>query len=264
MDKIRQAVDRARSATFVAPGVDHPRDKVEVAGKLRRVKLDLDHLESNRIVAHRASDERTRAFDMMRTQVLQSMEASSLQMLAVTSPTAGCGKTVTATNLAISIARQPDRSVLLVDMDLRKPKVATYLGLEFDHGLMSALDGRASLLDTVVQADCGPYAFEVLPSEGCSAGSAEWMASQSMTNVLQAIRREFRSYVVIVDLPPMLVGDDVICFLPRTDAVLLIGGAGMSTVSEIAECNKHLQGTRVLNFVLNKASTSAAPSYGYY
>jgi protein-tyrosine kinase len=104
----------------------------------------------------------------------------------------------------------------------------------------------------------------VLPCEGCDVGSAEWMGSQAMTNVLQAIRREFRTHVVLFDLPPMLVGDDVICLLPRMDAVLLIGGAGLSSVSDIAECNKHLQGANVLRFVLNKVSESAAPHYGYY
>jgi Mrp family chromosome partitioning ATPase len=192
------------------------------------------------------------------------MEMSSWQVLAVTSPTAGCGKTVTAANLAFSIARQPERNVLLVDMDLRKPKVAEYLGIKFEHGLMSALEGRASLVDTVVEANCGPYAVHVLPCEGCPTGSAEWMASQAMVNVIQSIRREFRSHIVILDLPPILVGDDVISVLPRVDAALMIGGAGMSRVSDLAECNKHLQGTNVLRFVLNKVPESAAPHYGYY
>ena len=70
-----------------------------------------------------------RYYDMLRTQVLQEMDKKSWQFLAVTSPTAACGKTVTACNLAMSIARLPERSVLLVDLDLRKPMVAEYLGV---------------------------------------------------------------------------------------------------------------------------------------
>lgn len=279
MDKIRQAVDLARSATRIGSVVDEvhaqrigsvvdevtaPRLQSAQNPGFMRVKLDPKHLEANRIVAHATTDARARAFDMLRTQVLQSMEAASWQFLAVTSPTAGCGKTVTAANLALSIARQPERNVLLVDLDMRKPKVAEYLGFKFDRGIMSALDGRASLLETVVEASYGPYSLQVLPNEGCTVGTAEWMASQSMNNLLQAIRREFRSHVVIFDLPPMLVGDDVICFLPKVDSVLLIGGAGMSSVADITECNKHLQTTNVLRFVLNKVTESAGPHYGYY
>lgn len=267
MDKIRQAVDLARAATRGSAMVEEtPAPSIQnmQASAFRRVKLDPKHLEEHRIVAHSATDPRARAFDMLRTQVLQSMEQGSWQTLAVTSPTAGCGKTVTAANLALSIARQPERSVLLVDLDLRKPKTAEYLGIKFDRGVMSALEGRSSLIDTVVEASYGPYAIHVLPCEGCSVGSAEWMASQSMGNLLQAIRREFRSHVVVVDLPPMLVGDDVICLLPKIDSVLLIGSAGMSSVADISECNKHLQSTNVLRFVLNKVSYSAAPHYGYY
>lgn len=267
MDKIRQAVDLARSAKrdgSMLEAAPAPSIQNMQGSAFRQVKLDPKHLEANRIVAHAATDTRARAFDMLRTQVLQQMEQGSWQFLAVTSPTAGCGKTVTAANLALSIARQPERAVLLVDLDLRKPKIAEYLGIKFDRGVMSALDGRSSLLETVVEASYGPYSINVLPCEGCAVGSAEWMASQAMSNLLQAIKREFRSHVVVFDLPPMLVGDDVICFLPKVDSVLLIGGAGMSSVSDIVECNKHLQSTNVLRFVLNKVSESAAPHYGYY
>ena len=64
---------------------------------------------------------------MLRAQVLQSMDENGWQFLAVTSPTTGCGKSVTAINLALSVARQSERSVFLVDMDLQRPKIADYL-----------------------------------------------------------------------------------------------------------------------------------------
>ena len=82
---------------------------------------------------------------MLRTQVLQAMDQKNWQFLAITSPTAGCGKTVTAINLALSIARQPERSALLVDMDLQRPAVANYLGIKCRHGVRSILEGA---LDT--------------------------------------------------------------------------------------------------------------------
>ena len=72
---------------------------------------------------------------MLRTQILQSMDMKAWQFLGITSATEGCGKSVVAVNLALSIARQPERSVLLVDLDLQKPQVANYLGLKCEAAL---------------------------------------------------------------------------------------------------------------------------------
>ena len=162
-----------------------------------------------RIVSHNKDDLRSRSFDMLRTQVLQSMDNAGWQVLAVTSPTAGCGKTVTACNLALSIARLPERSVLLVDLDMRKPKVADYLGIKRDFGLLSVLHGRQNLLDTIVQVGIEREQFLVLPGEH-TPESSEWMASPAMATLLQTLKREYRSRIVILDLPPILAGDDVL------------------------------------------------------
>lgn len=269
MDSIKQAVELARAAESaprsdaggLASGFSH---QPASDAHIRDVRLDSVHLEAARIVAFGTSSEHGRYYDMLRTQVLQEMDKKSWQFLAVTSPTAGCGKTVTACNLAMSIARLPGRSVLLVDLDLRKPMVENYLGLGPTGGILSVLEGRSTLSSAMLQANIGPNSFMVLPGSVPSPGSSEWMASQTMGNVLQTIQRDFRSRVVIFDLPPMLLGDDVISILPRMDAVLLVAGVGITSVSDIKECQKHLQKTPVVRVVVNKATESAGSYYGYY
>jgi Mrp family chromosome partitioning ATPase len=201
---------------------------------------------------------------MLRTQVLQAMDHSGWQILAITSGTAGCGKSVTACNLAMSIARLPERSVLLVDMDLHKPRIADYLGLDVRQGLLSVLNGEAALSSAIVRASIGNNRLLVLPGEVGKSGSAEWMASQAMTNCLQVLRRDFRSHVVILDLPPVLVGDDVITLLPQIDSVLLVASVGVSTLSDIKECYKHIRSTPIARVVLNKVSDKIEGYYGYY
>jgi Mrp family chromosome partitioning ATPase len=181
------------------------------------------------------------------------MDKKSWQFLAVTSPTAGCGKSVTACNLAMSIARLPERSVLLVDLDLRKPMVAKYLGLGSNGGILSVLEGRSTLSAAVLQASIGPNSFLVLPGSESTSGT-----------VLQGIKRDFRSRVVIFDLPPMLLGDDVISILPRMDAALLVAGVGSTSVADIKECQKHLKRTPVVRVVVNKATETTGSYYGYY
>jgi MinD superfamily P-loop ATPase len=83
-----------------------------------------------------------------------------------------------------------------------------------------------------------------------------------MSTLLQAIKRDFKSRIVILDMPPMLTSDDVIAILPQIDCVLLVAAAGASTVSEIKDCSKHLQAAEVVRLVLNKSSEPAI-GYGY-
>src|SRR5262245_12915814 len=153
MEFIRQAINRVRGSlvpeavvsdlgltrTPLSAGTDKTSTTRTRFGELT---LDPRHLESRRIVAHDVRDPRAKSFDILRTQVLRTMDTSHWQMLAVTSPTPGCGKTVTAVNLALSIARQSDRAVLLVDLDLQKPQVAACLGLTCSTGVLSVVEGE--------------------------------------------------------------------------------------------------------------------------
>jgi protein-tyrosine kinase len=154
--------------------------------------------------------------------------------------------------------------VLLVDLDLRKPMIADYLGLGKSGGVLGILEANAALRETVVQAKIGTTDLLVLPGSGASSRSSEWMASQRMNSLLQAIKRDFRSRIVIFDLPPLLLGDDVISILPRMDTVLLVAGAGSSTLTDIRECQKHLQRTPVVRLVVNKVASSVDSYYAYY
>jgi protein-tyrosine kinase len=261
VDSIRQAVELARASgnAKAKPVAQDASDS-----PTRVVSLNPAHLESSRIVGHGVLGAPGRYYDMTRTQILQEMDQNSWQSLTVTSATAGCGKTVTACNLALSIARLAERSVVLVDMDLQKPKVAEYLGIKSHEGLLSVLEGAASLSSVMVEARIGRSKLLVLPGEVCKSGSSEWMASQAMATLLQTIKREFRSRIIIFDMPPMLLGDDVISVLPQMEAVLLVAGVGSTSVSDIKECHKHLKTTPVVRVVVNRVSEAPDSYYGYY
>jgi protein-tyrosine kinase len=269
VDPIKQAIDLARAAESgprqAAVGLSEPARPGPTDPHIREVRLDAARLEQARIVAHGGTNPHGRYYDMLRTQVLQEMDQNSWQFLAITSPTAECGKTVTACNLAMSISRLPGRSVLLVDMDMHKPMVADYLGLEgCSSGLLGILEEHGSLASAILQASIGPNKLMVLPGAGSSSSSSEWMASQTMGTLLQAIKRDFRSRIVIFDLPPMLIGDDVISILPRMDAVLLVAGVGTTSASDIKECQKHLSRSNLVRVVVNKVTDAADAYHAYY
>ena len=273
MEHVRQAIERAKElqAADAQPQTTlaslhpefRPNSGATGMARLARMEFTLNsaHLESQRIIAHDSADVRSRSFDILRTQVLQSMDMASWQILGVTSPTPGCGKTVISANLALSIARHRERSVLLVDLDLQKPKIASHLGLTCDQGILTVLEGRTKLKNAIVEANIGNLKFSVLPCEASTASSSEWMASRSMSAILQEIKRDFKAWTVIFDLPPLLVGDDVISILPQIDCVLFVAAVGISKVSEIRECNKFLEPRRIVRTVLNKASDMPATYY---
>jgi protein-tyrosine kinase len=220
---------------------------------IQQIELRSAHLESGRIIAHDDADVRSKSFDMLRTQVLQAMDQKNWKLLGITSPSPGCGKTVTSINLAFSMARQLDRQVLLVDFDLQRPKVATTLGITGVSGLLSLLEDQISLSEAIAQTYIGRCSIKVLPVEKPISDSSTWMASRAMSLLLRAIRTEYQSHIIIFDLPPILASDDVITVLPQLDCSLLVAAAGTTKATEIEECNRHLKGTQVIRFVLNKA-----------
>jgi protein-tyrosine kinase len=275
MDNIRRALARARELDAgaeqrkVAPAyASRPPSAPNVGigsveGQNQEVALNAAYLESNRIIAHDDVDPRSKFFDMLRTQVLQSMDQRHWKILGITSPTPGCGKTVTALNLAFSIARQPERSVLLVDLDLQKPQVANSIGCNFKSGVISVLGGQMDLTSAIVPACVGNCRINVLPAEGSTSDSSAWMVSRAMSTMLQDIRRDYGPHTIVLDLPPMLSSDDVIAVMPQLDCVLLVAAVGKSTVAEIEECNRHLHSTEVVRLVLNKVPELNTPYYLY-
>jgi protein-tyrosine kinase len=271
MENIRQAVERAKGRLQHQGGVgfEPPRqarlftDSADSDKEgMPEVELDSAYLQSQRIVAHDGSDPRSASFDMLRTQVLRSMDLEGWRTLAVTSPSPGCGKTFTAINLGLSIGRQPERQALLADLDLRKPHIANSLGLKCKDGTVGVIEGRIDRQRATVKARVGGSRLDVLPTVP-APNSSDLVSSSAMRKFLEEITSASRSQIVILDLPPLLAGHDVISILPQVDCVLLVAAVGTTKVSEIQECNKYLSDASIVRFVLNKAPGSES-TYGYY
>ncbi len=273
MEHIRHAVELAKeraNSTADADTSRHPDANAirqapgSRANSANFVALNTRHLEDNRIVAHDIVDPRSRSYDVLRTEILHAMESASWTLLAVTSPTPACGKTLTATNLALSIARRPEKPVLLIDFDLQRPQVAKYLGLKSRPGALALLEGRISLADAITNVRVADSQMLVLPCENATLRSSQLLSSQTVGTLLKEIRRDFAGYTVVIDLPPILAGDDVLSILPHVDCAVFVVAAGETRVKEVKRCNKHLKSTPVVRVVLNKAEESSTHYYSRY
>lgn len=274
MENIRQAVERAKARSDLRNGSglsslpQRPtlpqRPMQGLSNDRPEIELDPNHLQSQRIVAFNGKDSGSRAFDILRAEVLRAMDLNGWKTIGVTSPTPGCGKTVTATNLALSMARQAERQVCLVDLDFQRPQVANSLGLKSQEGALDVIEGRIGLIGATRIVRVGGSRLEVLPTTP-SLDLSDVVASAEMKTFLQELTGYGQSRIVVLDLPPILTSHDVITVLPQVDCILFVVGVGVSKISDVEECDKYLEAANVLRIVLNKAPLSkTASAYNYY
>lgn len=224
-----------------------------------RMSLDEEHLENQRVVAHKKAHSASWAFDVLRTQVLQQMDENGWRTLGITSPSVASGKTVVAINLAMSIAQQPHRTALLVDFDLRRPSVARTLGLTCPASLNDVLESGLEVGQALVNP--GIERFVVLPTNRAVARASETLSSAKVEALVQDLRTRYSERIVVFDLPPVLAADDVMAVLPRLDCVLMVIGSGVSTQQEIEEAMNRVGRANVLGVVLNKDRSIVENAY---
>ena len=272
MERIKQALEKAKVEGGISLG--SPPTSMEKAGaapasavpetaikysQTRVHAVDPNVLRQNRVIYGGADREGMTAYKMLRTQVMQRMASRQWNALAITSPAPGDGKTLTAVNLAISLARELHHTVLLVDMDLRNPSVHKCFGLRPDKGIGDCLLQQATLSDTLVNP--GIERLVLLPGRNLMENSSELLASPAMGVLVQELKKRYPSRVVLFDLPPVLAADDALSFAPFVDAFLLVIQDGKTTRTELDRTMEILKDATILGTVLNASDDKISTYY---
>jgi Mrp family chromosome partitioning ATPase len=226
-------------------------------GALSRIELDPRTLSHNRVIV----DEQTpasAAYKMLRTRVLQRMRRNGWTTIAVTGTCVGEGKSLTALNLSISLARNVGTSVVLADVDFRKPSLYRHLGVWPRYGIGDFLRGAAPLEHVAVCP--GVDRLAVLLNDRPFSRSSEMLASPQMENLVQRVKQG-EGRIVVFDLPPVLASDDMLAFCPQVDAVLLVVAQGTTRQADIDAARELLQNVNVVGVVLNRSSANVTPYY---
>ena len=228
---------------------------------LSPVSLDVAWLEGNGLFANSSIEPAAAAYDILRTRILLAFHENGWQRIAVTSPSHGCGKSTVATNLALSLARRAGSRTVLMDLELRRPGLATLLGLQDSPPLRDYLTGIQPL-DTHFQRYGQTLALAL--NGAPVADAAELLQATDTEGALETMLEQLDPEVVIFDLPPVLVSDDVIGFAPQVDAVLLVADGTQTTAEEIKACERLFEGrVPVLGLVLNRAQDIRTSRYRY-
>ena len=218
-------------------------------------------LVENRLIAAVPGHEHKDAYRMLRTRVLQILNENRWSSLAITGPASGCGKTTTAINLAISLAMEVTHTVLLVDLDFRKPSVHESFGYAPDAGLTDYLLHDKPLSQILFNP--GIERLVVLPGREVIQNSSELLRSPKMVALVNELKNRYPDRVIIYDLPPILAADDALAFAPYTDCMLMVAEAGGTSSEDLQKALSVLKSVPVIGTVLNKAHAPRG-GYGYY
>ncbi|MFW8745217.1 CpsD/CapB family tyrosine-protein kinase, partial [Mesorhizobium japonicum] len=171
------------------------------------------------------------------------------------------GKTTTAANLAIAIAQSGAR-VAVVDADLRRPRLAGYLGLEGAVGLSDVLIGRVPLTDAL--QPWGNVPLMVLPAGTRPPNPSELLGSRAMELLLQVLEREFDT--VLIDVPPLLPVTDGALLAKQTRGALLLVAAGRVRRDELAGAIRALENVdaHLSGLILTMLPVKGPDAYGRY
>jgi Mrp family chromosome partitioning ATPase len=228
--------------------------------------LDSRVLRANRIVAPFPGNQNSDVFRMLRTQILQRMRQRNARTLGICSARENEGKSLVALNLAISISQIEGHSVLLVELDLRRPSLLKILELSVDKGIDDVLAGDATVAECLINPsyDPGYEGLFILPTRKPRLFSSEIMSSPKMASLTSELRSRHPDRFVLYDLPPMLFGDDCLAITSRLDACLFVVEEGKTRKSELQRALSLIDKDTLVGTVLNKASKGSHRYYGYY
>jgi protein-tyrosine kinase len=198
------------------------------------------------IAPHSAIAEQYRA---IRSRITQHEEHSPLRTVMITSPGGSEGKSITAANLALAMAQEFQRQVVLVDADLRRPSVQALFGIDGTcPGLSDVLAGEATLDEALVYLS--DFRLTLLPAGTTPQFPTELLGSAAMRRVVDTLRARFDR--VLLDLPSVMPLADVGTVAPLADGVVMVIRAGITPRPALDQALAVLEDTKILGVVLNE------------
>jgi tyrosine-protein kinase Etk/Wzc len=249
--------------TIASPVAATSRDSHLSWADLPVFQADQRVLDRNRIFSASRKDPMVGAIDMLRTRLRQALTTRGWSRVGITSATKGCGKTFLSCNLGFSFARDRVFRTLLVDLDLRNPSVAKTLGIKDPGRFAAILEQAVSPLDGIKRVGHG---LAVMANATPLKTPAETMQDPRLIAALDTVFETLSPNLVLYDLPPILVCDDVLAFQDQLDGLLVVARGGLTTAREIREIERLIEDRLpLIGVVLNEAEDGRAERYaGYY
>ena len=247
----------------------------QVAGPGRQVTLDLSSLREAGLVDPNSSksNRTTEEFRRIKRPLLQHVRGEgatvvdNANLIMVTSALPGEGKTFTSINLAMSIAMEMDKTVLLIDADVAKPDVTGRLGVEAEKGLIDVLQDESLTLPEVLLRTDIPT-LTLLPSGGRHVHSTELLASERMRQLMLELANRYSDRIIIIDSPPLLLTNEARVLAGLVGQVVLVTEESRTPQHAVKEATDMLEDNEIVGIVMNKGAPrkegEGYGGYGYY
>jgi protein-tyrosine kinase len=277
LSKLRRAAgspDSARATALVtgAPVV-HPEGSPAAAETRyvhKRARIDLRLLRADGYLPDEAQDRRfADYYHRIKRPLIQrafsGKGGEDLRLILMTSALPGEGKTFTTLNLALSMARERDMSVLLVDADLPTARISRVLGLQREPGLIDALHYATLDVESLVLSSDVP-GLDLLPAgapTGASAdGVAELLSSARMREIMTRLNRTDTRRLVLLDSPPLLVSTEARALAQIPGQIVLVVRVGYTPRRALLDAIDQVEKKKLQGLVLNDAHITS--EHGYY
>ncbi len=228
----------------------------------RQHNLDLSTVNKHLCIGSKANTPEMDCYKILRTRILQRTYQKGRNTIMITSILPGEGKTLTSINLALTIAKTQDHTVLLVDADLRRQQVHKYLGLENDSGLADFLNNSLPLDKLIFKSEIEKFTF--ISGGNPIIDSSELLGSARMQMLVDHLKKRYMDRYVIFDTAPLLSSDDALTLSPWVDGIVLVIESHKTSIKLVQEALGLIPKEKFLGFVLNKHQSNRKKYASYY
>ena len=225
------------------------------------IELDLNKLAKNKCVCMFPDMPEAEHYKILRTNIQHRTRENNWNTIMVTSVQPGEGKTLTCINLAISMAKEFNQTVFLVDCDFRRQKIHKYLNYSFEKGIVDYLLNGNPLKDLIVWPNIEK--LTLISGGKTISDSTELLGSPKMKALVQEIKTRYDDRYVLFDVPPILSGADAITFAPMVDCILMVVEEGRTQIQDVKRSLEMIPKEKFLGFVLNRRK-EGIKGYYYY
>ena len=216
------------------------------------IDISLNTLSKNHIIAWNDKNKHADYYKIIKTQIQQKLKQNGFSTLAITSPRSGEGKTTTSINLALSIAKDHDMTVMLVDCDLKNQQIHKIFGYQSDYGITDHLLDNVPIEKLIVCPNINR--LTVISGGKTLVGSTEILGSNKMGKIVEELKNRYNNRYIIFDVPSLLDGADTLAFMPYIDSVVLAVENDKTTHADCDTALQLIQQNKLIGLVVNKCT----------
>ncbi len=225
------------------------------------IPINPNVVKENRCICIEPDSPEVECYKFLRAKIQHQALKHNWRTVLITSPTPGDGKTLTAVNLALTMAKAYDQTVLLADCDLKRQSVHKLFGIHSASGLQNYLVDETPLEKVIVWPGIEKLSF--ISGGSPIVQSAEVLGSPRMKALVGELKSRYADRIVLFDAPPILSGADTLALAPLVDCIVMVVAEGKTSMKDVHQAIDLVPSEKLLGFVMNRQQTDAINAYYY-